>query len=42
MAYKMASAGEAVIFSPSCSPNDAYRNFADRGVAFKKYTEELK
>lgn len=42
IAYHMAGPGEAVVFSPSCSPNDAYRNFADRGMAFKKYIEELK
>lgn len=41
LAFQMSTAGDVVVFSPSCTPTDAYRNFADRGGAFKKYIEDL-
>lgn len=42
MAARLAMKGDAVIFSPSCVPSDEFRNFADRGLAFSQYTNQLK
>ncbi len=42
LAYKTALPGDVVIFSPSCVPSDDYRNFAERGMAYLQYTNNLK
>ena len=36
-----ARAGDAVVFSPACSSFDMFRNFEERGEAFRKAVEEL-
>jgi UDP-N-acetylmuramoylalanine--D-glutamate ligase len=41
LAYKQAQDGDVVIFSPSCVPNDDFRNFVDRGVAYVQYVNKL-
>lgn len=33
--------GDAVVFSPACSSFDMFRNFEERGEAFRKAVEEL-
>jgi UDP-N-acetylmuramoylalanine--D-glutamate ligase len=38
----IADEGDVVVFSPSCLPEDEFRNFVDRGDAFKIYVDELK
>jgi len=40
--YNIAEEDDLVIYSPSCLPEDEYRNFVDRGVAFRDFVEELK
>ncbi len=41
-AYKWAVKNDTVVFSPGCLPNDDYRNFVDRGDAFKNMVNALK
>lgn len=41
MAYKIASPGDAVIYSPSCMTQDDYNNYSDRGIAFERAVNEL-
>lgn len=36
-----ARTGDAVVFSPACSSFDMFRNFEERGEAFRKAVEEL-
>ena len=36
-----ARAGDVVVFSPACSSFDMFRNFEERGEAFRKAVEEL-
>ena len=40
-AAKAARKGDAVVFSPACSSFDMFRNFEERGEAFRKAVEEL-
>jgi UDP-N-acetylmuramoylalanine--D-glutamate ligase len=40
-AAEAARAGDAVVFSPACSSFDMFRNFEERGEAFRKAVEEL-
>jgi UDP-N-acetylmuramoylalanine--D-glutamate ligase len=42
LASREASAGEAVLYSPSCIPTDEFRNFVDRGTTFARIVNELK
>ena len=41
-AYQVAKKGEIVLFSPASASFDMFKNFADRGIKFKKLVEELK
>ncbi len=41
LAKEFSSEGDAVLFSPSCSPTDEYRNFADRGAAFFHFVNDM-
>jgi UDP-N-acetylmuramoylalanine--D-glutamate ligase len=36
-----ARTGDVVVFSPACSSFDMFRNFEERGEAFRKAVEEL-
>lgn len=40
-AYSMARPGDVVILSPACASFDKFKNFAERGEAFKKIIYEL-
>jgi len=40
-AVDVARRGDAVVFSPACSSFDMFRNFEERGEAFRKAVEEL-
>jgi UDP-N-acetylmuramoylalanine--D-glutamate ligase len=40
-AAEAARKGDAVVFSPACSSFDMFRNFEERGEAFRKAVEEL-
>ena len=40
-AAEAALEGDAVVFSPACSSFDMFRNFEERGEAFRKAVEEL-
>jgi UDP-N-acetylmuramoylalanine--D-glutamate ligase len=40
-AAEAAREGDAVVFSPACSSFDMFRNFEERGEAFRKAVEEL-
>ncbi|MCA9472325.1 MAG: UDP-N-acetylmuramoyl-L-alanine--D-glutamate ligase [Nitrospirales bacterium] len=40
-AQRMASAGDVVLFSPSCSSFDMFRNYDHRGKEFKRLVHEL-
>ena len=40
-AAEAARRGDAVVFSPACSSFDMFRNFEERGEAFRKAVEEL-
>lgn len=42
LAHTISDAGDAVVYSPGCTPHDDYRNFVDRGDQFALYVEELK
>ncbi len=41
-AYAIAQAGDVVLMSPACASFDRYKNFAQRGRAFKALVAELK
>ncbi len=41
-AAKTARSGDVVILSPACSSFDRFKNFAERGNAFRKIVEELR
>jgi UDP-N-acetylmuramoylalanine--D-glutamate ligase len=41
VAAEAARKGDAVVFSPACSSFDMFRNFEERGEAFRKAVEEL-
>lgn len=41
-AYAVAQAGDVVLMSPACASFDRYKNFAQRGRAFKALVAELK
>ena len=40
-AHGMAQPGDVVLFSPACASFDQFKNFAQRGEAFKKIIYEL-
>ncbi len=40
-AYKIASPGDVVIYSPSCMVEDDYNNYSDRGIAFTRCVGQL-
>ena len=40
-AYKVVTKGEIVLFSPASASFDMFKNFADRGIKFKKLVQEL-
>ena len=40
-AHSMAQPGDVVLLSPACASFDRYKNFAERGEAFKKYVYGL-
>jgi UDP-N-acetylmuramoylalanine--D-glutamate ligase len=40
-AYEVASAGDAVLFSPMCSSFDMFKDYKERGNMFKKMVESL-
>lgn len=40
-AHSMAQPGDVVLLSPACASFDRYKNFAERGEAFKKYVYSL-
>ncbi|MBI5561061.1 MAG: UDP-N-acetylmuramoyl-L-alanine--D-glutamate ligase [Deltaproteobacteria bacterium] len=42
LAGSMAQPGDVVLFSPACSSFDMFRNFEERGEAFKKLVEGLR
>lgn len=41
-AYRNAKKGDVVILSPACASFDRFKNFEERGNAFKRYVQELK
>ena len=41
-AREIATSGEVVLFSPASASFDMFKNFADRGIKFKKLVNELK
>ena len=40
-AHRAASAGDVVLLSPACASFDKFKNFMERGGAFKKIIYEL-
>lgn len=41
LSHKHAIKNDTVVFSPACLPHDGYRNFVDRGDAFKNLVNAL-
>jgi UDP-N-acetylmuramoylalanine--D-glutamate ligase len=41
LCYEIAEQNDLVIYSPSCLPNDEYKNFFDRGIAFREFVNQL-
>jgi len=41
-AWTVAKPGDVVLMSPACASFDRYKNFAERGLAFKTLVKELK
>lgn len=41
LAYQVAQKGDVVLLSPASASFDAFKNFAERGITFKKYVNEL-
>ncbi len=39
--HNIAETDDLVIYSPSCLANDEYRNFVDRGTAFKRFVADI-
>jgi len=40
LSAEVAIKGDTVVFSPACAPDDEYRNYVDRGRAFKQFVAE--
>lgn len=40
-AFKMASPGDVILFSPACASFDLFRNYVDRGEKFKQAVKKL-
>lgn len=40
--HNIADENDLIIYSPSCLPDDEYRNFVDRGTAFRNFVDNLK
>jgi len=40
-AYKQAEKGDVVLLSPGCTSYDAFKDFEERGQAFRKWVNEL-
>ena len=40
-AHKLARPGDVVLLSPACASFDRFKNFMERGAAFKKIIYEL-
>jgi len=41
VASQVAEPGDAVLFSPGGTSFDAYKDFAERGIKFAEYVNEL-
>ena len=41
LAYRLAEKNEAVLLSPACASFDLYKNYEERGRAFKEAVREL-